>query len=248
MKSLEGKRALVTGGSRGLGLGIAHALAAEKARLVVVARDATRLEAVRNELGAETIAADIADDDAAGRILREARPDLLVLCAGASPPLGSIHEQSWESFSRNWEVDAKSTFFWLRHALRLPMKPGSHVIVVSSGAAVRGSPVSGGYASAKRAQWFMADYAANEAQREKIDLRVHCLLPNLNASTELGRAGIAAYAQRAGISPDEFVKRFGPPLTPAIMGRAVVDLATDADAKWDQLAYRVTGAGLAPLG
>jgi NAD(P)-dependent dehydrogenase (short-subunit alcohol dehydrogenase family) len=248
MKSLEGKRAVVTGGSRGLGLGITHALAAEKVHVVVVARDAGRLEAVRKELGVETIAADIADDAAAGRILRDAAPDLVVLCAGASPPLGSIHEQTWESFSHNWEVDAKSTFFWLRHALRLPLKAGSHVIVVSSGAAVRGSPVSGGYASAKRAQWFMADYAANEAQRAKIDLRVSCLLPNLNPSTELGRHGIAAYAERAGVTPEEFAKRFGPPLTPAIMGRAVVDLATDADATRDQLAYRVTGTGLAPVG
>ena len=157
MKSLEGKRAVVTGGSRGLGLGITHALAAEKVHVVVVARDPGRLDAVGKELGVETVAADIADDAAAGRILRDAAPDLVVLCAGASPPLGSIHEQTWESFSHNWEVDAKSTFFWLRHALRLPLKAGSHVIVVSSGAAVRGSPVSGGYASAKRAQWFMAE-------------------------------------------------------------------------------------------
>jgi NAD(P)-dependent dehydrogenase (short-subunit alcohol dehydrogenase family) len=250
MKSLEGKRAVVTGGSRGLGFGIAQALAAAKAHVVVVARDLARLDAAGKELGvcAETIAADIADDDAAGRILREARPDLVVLCAGASPPLGAIHEQTWESFSHNWEVDAKSTFFWLRHALKLPLKAGSHVIVVSSGAAVRGSPVSGGYASAKRAQWFMADYAATEAQRNNIDLRVQCLLPTLNPSTELGRAGIAAYAQRAGVTPEEYAKRFGPPLTPAIMGRAVVELATDGNARWDQLAYRVTGTGLAPVG
>ncbi len=247
MKSLEGKRAVVTGGSRGLGLGITGALAAEKMRVVVVARDAARLDAVRKDLGVETAQADIADDDAAGRILRETAPDLVVLCAGASPPLGSFHLQTWESFSHNWEVDTKSTFFWLRHALRLPMKAGSHVIVVSSGAAVRGSPVSGGYASAKRAQWFLAEYLANEAQREKIDLRVHCLLPNLNPSTDLGRHGIAAYAERAGVTPEEFAKRFGPPLTPAIMGRAIVELATDASAKWDQLAYRVTGAGLAPV-
>jgi NAD(P)-dependent dehydrogenase (short-subunit alcohol dehydrogenase family) len=155
-----------------------------------------------------------------------------------------MHEQTWESFSHNWEVDTKSTFFWLRHMLRTP-KPGRHVIVVSSGAALQGSPVSGGYASAKRAQWFMASYAANEAQREKIDLRVQCVLPVLNASTDLGRAGIAAYAQRAGITPEEFAKRFDPPLTPAIMGRAIVELATDP--KWDQLAYRITGTGLAPV-
>src|SRR5256885_1978071 len=91
---------------------------------------------------------------AGGRLLREVNPDLLVLCAGASPPLGAIHTQTWQSFSANWEVDTKSTFVWLRHALTIPMKAGGHIIVVSSGAALRGSPVSGGYAPAKRAQWF----------------------------------------------------------------------------------------------
>ncbi len=109
-------------------------------------RDATSLESLRKETGAEPVVADITDDDAAGRMLREVEPDLVVLCAGASPPLGALHEQTWDSFSQNWQVDAKSTFLWLRHALRLPMKPGSHVIVISSGAALRGSPVSGGYA------------------------------------------------------------------------------------------------------
>jgi NAD(P)-dependent dehydrogenase (short-subunit alcohol dehydrogenase family) len=248
MMSLQGKRAIVTGGSRGLGRGIVQALVAEKVDVVAMARDAAALESVRKDLGVETVSGDVADDAVSGRLLRELRPDLVVLCAGASPPLGSLHEQTWESFSHNWEVDAKSTFFWLRHALLLPMKPGSHVIVVSSGAAVRGSPVSGGYASAKRAQWFMADYAATEAARMGLDLRVHCILPDLNPSTPLGRKGIAAYAQRAGVSDEEFAKRFGPPLTPAIMGKAIVDLASDAKGeKWDKLAYRVTGMGLAPV-
>ena len=198
------------------------------------------------ELGVETVAADVTDEAAAGRLLREARPDLLVLCAGASPHLSSLHEQTWESFSQNWEVDAKSTFLWLRNALLLPMKPGSHVIVVSSGAALRGSPVSGGYAAAKRAQWFMAEYAAMEAQRMKLDLRFHRLLPALNPSTELGRAGIAAYAARAGITPEEFAKRFNPPLTPATMGKAVVDLHSDP-VTWGKFAYEISGRGLSAI-
>jgi hypothetical protein len=77
-------------------------------------------------------------------------------------------------------------------------------------------------------------------------LRFHCLLPALNPSTELGRAGIDAYAARAGVTAEEFAKRFSPVLTPAIMGKAVVDLATDPE-RFDQLAYAIGGAGLAPI-
>ena len=107
-----------------------------------------------------------------------------MLSAGAPPALGALHEQTWETFATNWGVDAKGTFVWLRQALRQPMKRGGHIVVVSSGAAVQGSPVSGGYASAKRAQWFMADYAATESERAGLGLKVHCVLPALNPSTE----------------------------------------------------------------
>jgi NAD(P)-dependent dehydrogenase (short-subunit alcohol dehydrogenase family) len=169
-----------------------------------------------------------------------------VLVAGAMPVLGPLHELTWGQFETNWHVDAKMTFVWLRQALRLPLAHGSHIVVISSGAALQGSPVSGGYASAKRAQWFMADYAASEIERGGLGIRIHCVLPSLNPSTELGRAGIAAYARRAGVSDEEFARRFGPPLTPQIFGAAIVDLATSPD-KWPQLAYRLSGAGIAAL-
>jgi NAD(P)-dependent dehydrogenase (short-subunit alcohol dehydrogenase family) len=129
----------------------------------------------------------------------------------------------------------------------MPLRPGAHVVVVSSGAAIGGSPVSGGYAAAKRAQWFMADYARTESERAGLGLTVHCVLPNLNASTELGRAAIAAYAARAGVTPEQFVKRFEPQLTPAIMGASVLDLF-EQPAKWPQLTYRLGGAGLEAVG
>jgi hypothetical protein len=68
----------------------------------------------------------------------------------------------------------------------------------------------------------------------------------LNPNTDLGRATMAAYAQRAGVSTEQFAKRFDPPLTPTIIGRAVVDLHENPS-RWDKLAYRVGGDGLVPL-
>src|SRR5262249_23176862 len=162
----------------------------------------------------------------------------VVLCAGASPLLRPVHLHTWETFSENWEVDTKATFVWLRNALLLPMKPGSHIIVVSSMAAVQGSPLSGGYAGAKRMQWLMAQYASDEAKCLKLNLRIHCLLPMLNPNTDLGRAAVNAYAERAGVTPELFAQRFTPSLTPAIMGQAVADLHQNPD-RWPQLAYRV---------
>jgi NAD(P)-dependent dehydrogenase (short-subunit alcohol dehydrogenase family) len=201
----------------------------------------------REVSGVATVVGDAADERLAERLMRDESPDLVVLCAGASPPLLPLHEQTWDGFCTNWNVDAKSTFVWLRLALRLPMKRGGHVVVVSSGAALQGSPVSGGYAPAKRTQWFLADYAAVESERAGLGLRIHCVLPSLNPNTELGRPAIAAYAARAGITPEEFAKRLGPPLTPAIMGAAMAGLFEEPT-KWPELAYRLGGGGLAPVG
>jgi NAD(P)-dependent dehydrogenase (short-subunit alcohol dehydrogenase family) len=229
---------IVTGASRGLGRGIAAALAAKGARVVGIARSKGDLV---------TITGDAADEALAARVVREERPTRVVVCAGAAPVLNAFHEQTWEDFSTNWQVDTKSAFVWLKAILRDPLPQGSHVIVVSSGAALQGSPLSGGYAGAKRMQWLLADYAATEAKRAGLDLRVHALLPHLNPSTELGRAAIAGYAARAGVSSvEEFQKRYLPYLTPEIMGAAVVDLFT-RPADHAELAYRVTGKGLVSL-
>jgi NAD(P)-dependent dehydrogenase (short-subunit alcohol dehydrogenase family) len=244
--TFQSQTAIVTGGSRGLGRGIVQALAAKKMRVVAIARDAERLASTAKDLGVESVVADVADSVASGRVLQDFNPDLLVLCAGALPLLRPLHLHSWETFSENWETDAKATFNWIRDALLLPMKSGSHIVVISSIAAVLGSPLSGSYAGAKRMQWLIAEYASQEAVRFNLSLRFHCLLPTLNANTDLGRATMAAYARRAGVSTEEFVKRFNPPLTPAIIGQAVVDLH-ESPSRWDKLAYRVSGDGLAPL-
>jgi NAD(P)-dependent dehydrogenase (short-subunit alcohol dehydrogenase family) len=241
------KTAVVTGGSRGLGRGVVQALVAHGMRVVAVARDGAPLQALARELAdVEPVVADAADEFVAARLLQERQPDLVVLVAGASPLLRPLHHHSWETFSQNWEVDAKSTFVWLRNALLLPMRPGSHIVIVSSTAAINGSLLSGGYAGAKRTQWFMAEYALQEVRRLKLGLHIHCLLPTLNPNTDLGRAAIAAYAERAGVSKDEFAKRVAPHLTPAIMGEAVVELHSNP-ARWDKLAYQIGGQGLKPL-
>lgn len=80
--SLKDKNVVVTGGSRGLGLGLVGALVAHGAQVTVVARDTGALEAVRAQLGVATISADVTDEAAAHHILAQIRPDILALNAG----------------------------------------------------------------------------------------------------------------------------------------------------------------------
>jgi NAD(P)-dependent dehydrogenase (short-subunit alcohol dehydrogenase family) len=126
---------------------------------------AEALDSVRARLGVATICADVTDETAAHRILAELRPDILALNAGALPPMGGLHQLSWAEFTAPWEHDVKAGLFWLHAALNQPLKPGSRGLVVSSGAAENGSPMSGGYGGAKRMLWFMAKYAKGVSEK-----------------------------------------------------------------------------------
>lgn len=240
------QQVVVVGASRGLGRGIVEVLAAREYEVIAVARDQKALAEVATTTGARTIVADAAEAGLPARILGEFPPTLLVVVAGAPPVLQPVHLQTWESFSLNWNVDTKIAFEWVKAVLTRPPRPDTHVVVVSSGAASQGSPLSGGYAGAKRAQWFLTEYAAKEARRAGLGLRFHCLIPSLNPSTELGRQAIAAYAEREGITASAFTDRLMPVLTPEIMGDAVVALHERPDTFTD-VSYRVGGAGLKAL-
>ena len=245
--ALAGTTAIVTGVSRGFGRAIALALAGAGAHVVGVARSRAQLDELHDELGDtfSPVTADAADPDVAGRLIDEHRPHTLVLCAGASPTMSPLHEQTWESFSQTWDVDVAQAFHWSRHALRRPLAPGSSVIAMSSGAAVNGSPLSGGYAGAKAAVKFIADYAAIESGRAGLGIGFVSVLPRLTPATDLGAKAVAAYAERQGVDAETFVKAGGPALTAAQVGQSVLELA--AGRHRDHGSYLLTAAGLSAL-
>jgi NAD(P)-dependent dehydrogenase (short-subunit alcohol dehydrogenase family) len=157
-----------------------------------------------------------------------------------------LHRHTWQTFSRAWEVDVQHVFHWTREALLLPLDPGSVVITLSSGAALRGSPLSGGYAGAKATIRFMTSYAAAESEHAALDVRFVSVLPTLTPATDLGQAAVAAYAAREGLDVAAFLKRSGPALTPEQVGKTIVDLALGAGG--DQDAYLLATGGLTPAG
>ena len=226
--SLKDKIIVVTGGSRGLGLGLVEALVDHGARVTVVARPSEALEAVGARLGVSTIAADIRDEAAAHRILGEVAPDILALNAGTPPPMGRLDQLSWADFSAPWEHDVKAGLYWLQGALNLPLKPGSRVVVVSSGAAINGSPMSGGYAGAKRMLWLMASYANRVSEQRALGIRFQTVVPRqMILGTGIGDAGASAYAAALNITPEAFVTRFGAPMPPRMFGENVAAVLDD---------------------
>jgi NAD(P)-dependent dehydrogenase (short-subunit alcohol dehydrogenase family) len=248
MQTLEQMRVLVTGGSRGLGLGVVEALVARHADVTVLARDSGSLASLKNRLGVSIIAGDATDPALAESVLRDVRPSVLVLNAGAKPTMAPLHEQTWESFSTNWNTDVKATFHWIQAALRVPLQNGSHVLVSSSGAAIEGSPLSGGYAGAKRMIWFMAGYANGVAGALKRGIRFQALLVRqIVGATELGRNAAEAYARRKGVSTEAFLAGFGKALTPQDYGEHVITLLTEPRYQ-SATAFAIQGdTGIQPL-
>ena len=140
------------------------------------------------------------------RILTEVRPDILVLNAGAKPRMGRLDQLSWADFTAPWETDVKAGLYWLQAALNLPLKPGSRVLVGSSGAAENGSPLSGGYAGAKRMLWFMAKYANGVSEQKGLGIRFQAIVPlQIIGGTGVGDEASSAYAQAMGIEREAFL-------------------------------------------
>jgi len=226
--SLKDKNVVVTGGSRGLGLGLVEALVAHGAKVTVVARDSDALKSVRAQLGVATISADVTDESAARRILAEVHPDILVLNAGAKPRMGRLDQLSWADFTATWETDVKAGLYWLQAALNLPLKPGSRVLVGSSGAAQNGSPLSGGYAGAKRMLWLMAKYANGVSEQKNLDIRFQAIVPlQMIGGTGVGDQGASAYAGAMGIAPAAFLARHYAPMPPRQFGDHLVAVLED---------------------
>ncbi len=244
---LDGATAVVTGAGRGFGRGIAAALTAAGAHVVGVGRTGAALEKVHAELGDAftPVVADAADPATAARLLDEYRPRIIVLCAGAMPRMSPVQEQTWESFSLNWNVDVAQAFHWTQEALRRPLPPGTSVIAISSGAAINGSPLSGGYAGAKATVRLITSYAAAESERAGLGIEFVSVLPQLTPLTDLGAAAVAAYAAQQGVDADTFVRARGPVLTPEQVGASVLAIATAAEPVHH--ANTLTAAGISPL-
>ncbi len=226
--NLRDKTIVVTGGSRGLGLGLVEALADQGANVTVVARDRVALANVERRLGVAVISTDIAEEGAAQRILADIRPDVLVLNAGATPRMGPLDQLSWSDYSTTRETDVKAGLYWMQAGLNLPLPRGARVLVGSSGAAQLGSPLSGGYAGAKRMLWIMAKYANGIAKQKQLGIRFQAILPlQIIGGTGVGDEASGAYARALGIEREPYLARFGAPMPPRQFGDHVVSLLTE---------------------
>jgi 3-dehydrosphinganine reductase len=157
----RGRHAIVTGGSAGIGLAIARRLTELGGSVTLVARNRERLEAAAGELGARTVALDLADREAvAGALageLGERPADLLVNCAGIST-VGEFMDLDADALRREMDVNYFGAVWATRAVLPHLLERGSgHILNVGSTASLIGIHGYGAYTPAKFALYGLSE-------------------------------------------------------------------------------------------
>jgi len=244
MIPLTGKKIVVIGGSRGVGRRVVEVAIGNGGRVLAVARQEAPLRRLAQEVpGAEVLSLDATDEAAPEKVFDILQPDILVLSAGAFPPAAPLQEQSWQEFGVNWATDVKIAFHFCKAALSLPLSAGASVILISSGAALGGSPISGGYAGAKRTQIFIQSYSQKESDRLGLGIRFIALAPRIMPESELGKHAVAGYYRYLGISQAEFVQGMESPPTSSDVATAAIEMVTNPDPSKGNV-FVVWGKGL----
>src|SRR5262245_19952287 len=143
----------------------------------------------------------------------------------------------------------KAGLYGIQAALKAPLAYGARVLIASSGAAIAGNSLSGGYAGAKRMLWIMAHYANGIPTERGLGIHFQVLVPQqIVAETAVGHQAASAGARRRSLSIEAFLaERYGAPLSARQYGKQVATLLTDRRYATD-VAYGFKGdTGITPL-
>lgn len=193
MSTLEGKTAVITGASSGIGEATARALAADGAAVVLAARREDRLQSLSDEITAEggqalVAPADVTDRSACERLVEAAveafgRLDIFVNNAGLMP-LSYVQKLKVEEWDRMLDVNVRGVLYCTAAALPQMMEQGSgHFVNVSSVAGRRTFPGGAVYCATKFAVRAFSDGVRNELA-PKHNIRVTTIEPG-TVATEL---------------------------------------------------------------
>ena len=228
----EGKVALVTGASRGIGFGIAERLVAEGARVCITARKPDALAAAAESLGGKEHAiavvgkADDADHQAeavAATISEYGRLDVLVNNTGINPVFGPLLEVDLAAVRKVFEVNVFAALSWIRRSADAWMSAnGGSVVNVSSIAGLKPSPGLGVYAASKAALIHVTTQLAFELGPK---IRVNAVAPAV-VKTQFATA--LYEGRESEVAANYVLGRLG---VPADIASAVAFLASD-DASW----------------
>jgi NAD(P)-dependent dehydrogenase (short-subunit alcohol dehydrogenase family) len=214
MSSLSGRRALVTGGGRGIGRAVVLDLARAGAAVAVAARTRSEVEAVARGIvaaGGQAVAVemDVADPDRVRAAFASAREalggiDILVSGAGIAPtaPLARTTDAVWRQVL---ETNLSGVFYCLREALpEMTARGWGRVVHLASIAGKTGYPYIGAYAASKHGVLGLTKCAALEVATTGVTVNAVC--PGY-VDTPMLELGVARIVEKTGLTADEARRR-----------------------------------------
>ncbi|HXZ19028.1 MAG TPA: SDR family oxidoreductase [Candidatus Acidoferrales bacterium] len=229
MNRLTGKRALITGGTTGIGLETARHFLAEGARVAITGVNPATLEAARKELGGEVLvissdAGDVPGQQKVAAAIRQSfgALDVVFLNAGIGEfrPLGQWDEAA---FDRSFNVNLRGPFFLLQALLPVFANPASIILMTSINAHI-GMPASSVYAATKGALLTLARTLSGELIGRGI--RVNAVSPGPIATPLYAKIGMDDAAIKSLVSQIPVGRRGNP----SEVAEAVVFLGSDESA------------------
>ena len=233
MDRLKGKRALITGGTSGIGLETARLFVQEGARVAITGKNPATLDAARTELGSEVLviasdASDVAAQKTVAETLRQAfgSLDILFLNAGIAE-LRPVEQWDEAAFDRSVAINVKGPFFLIQALLPILANPASIVINASVNAHI-GMANTSIYGATKAAVLSLARTLSGELIARGI--RVNAVSPGPISTPLYGKLGFSEAelkAVSASIASQVPAGRFG---NASEIAQAVVFLASDESA------------------
>ena len=233
MNRLNGKRALITGGTSGIGLATAQRFVSEGARVAITGRNPATLDAARKELGAgvlviESDAGDVAAQREVAETLRQEfkNLDILIVNAGVAE-LRPVEQWDEAGFDRSFTTNVKGPYFLIQSLLPIFAAPASIVLNTSVNAHI-GMPNTSVYGATKAALLSLSRTLSGELVSRGI--RVNAVSPGPVTTplySKLGFSEAQLASVSASIQEQVPLKRFA---NPTEIADAFVFLASDESA------------------